>query len=82
MVTTPLEKSDGVFLYPYLCGYFAIISSEKMEAKDAIGLYKNRDASEKVFRAYKVYLELLQQKKKQKSTKTNFTKEKVYPELA
>ena len=39
-----------------LCGYFAIISSEKMEAKDAIGLYKNRDASEKVFRADKSYL--------------------------
>ena len=61
-----MEKSDGVFLYPYLCGYFAIISSEKMEAKDAIGLYKNRDASEKVFRAYKLYLELLQQKTKNK----------------
>lgn len=39
-----------------LCGYFAIISSEKMKAKDAIGLYKNRDASEKVFRADKSYL--------------------------
>ena len=36
------------------------------EAKDAIGLYKNRDASEKVFRAYKLYLELLQQKTKNK----------------
>ena len=39
-----------------LCGYFAIISSEKMEAKEAIDLYKNRDASEKVFRADKSYL--------------------------
>ena len=39
-----------------LCGYFAIISSEKMDAKKAIGLYKNRDASEKVFRADKSYL--------------------------
>lgn len=39
-----------------LCGYFAIISSEKMAAKEAIGLYKNRDASEKVFRADKSYL--------------------------
>ena len=39
-----------------LCGYFAIISSEKMEAKEAIGLYKNRDASEKVFSADKSYL--------------------------
>lgn len=39
-----------------LCGYFAIISSEKMDARDAIGLYKNRDVSEKVFRADKSYL--------------------------
>ncbi|BFK62007.1 hypothetical protein I260019D6_13160 [Dorea longicatena] len=39
-----------------LCGYFAIISSEKMDAKKAIRLYKNRDASEKVFRADKSYL--------------------------
>lgn len=39
-----------------LCGYFAIITSEKMDAKDAISLYKNRDVSEKVFRADKSYL--------------------------
>lgn len=39
-----------------LCGYFAIITSEKMNAKDAISLYKNRDVSEKVFRADKSYL--------------------------
>ncbi len=36
-----------------LCGYFAIITSERMNARDAIGLYKNRDASGKVFRADK-----------------------------
>lgn len=40
-----------------LCGYFVIISSEKMDAKKAITLYKNRDASEKVFRADKSYLD-------------------------
>lgn len=39
-----------------LCGYFVIISSEKMDAKKAITLYKNRDASKKVFRADKSYL--------------------------
>jgi len=76
LVTTPLEKSDGVFLYPYLCGYFAIISSEKMEAKDAIGLYKNRDASEKVFRAYKLYLELLQQKTKNKKAPKSISRKR------
>lgn len=39
-----------------LCGYFAIITSEKMNAKQAISLYKNRDVSEKLFRADKSYL--------------------------
>lgn len=39
-----------------LCGYFAIITSEKMEAKQAIRLYKSRDASEKLFRADKSFL--------------------------
>lgn len=39
-----------------MCGYFAIISSEKMDFKKAIDLYKSRDASEKVFRADKSYL--------------------------
>ena len=39
-----------------LCGYFAIITSEEMTAKEALTLYKNRDASEKLFRADKSYL--------------------------
>lgn len=39
-----------------LCGYFIIVSSEKMDAKEAILLYKSRDASEKLFRADKSYL--------------------------
>ena len=39
-----------------LCGYFAIITSEKMDAKQAIRLYKSRDASEKLFRADKSFL--------------------------
>ena len=38
-----------------LCGYFAIITSEKMDAKQAIRLYKSRDASEKLFRADKSF---------------------------
>ncbi len=61
------DKESGVFVYAEpkhqvirdeleLCGYFAIITSEKMNAKQAIGLYKNRDASEKLFRADKSYL--------------------------
>mgnify|MGYP002247684289 CR=1 FL=1 len=61
------NKENGHFVYGEpklpviqdeleLCGYFAIISSEKMDAKDAINLYKSRDVSEKVFRADKTYL--------------------------
>ena len=33
-----------------LCGYFVIITFEKMTAADALDLYKSRDASEKLFR--------------------------------
>ena len=39
-----------------LCGYFVIITSRKMTARDAINLYKSRDASEKLFRGDKSYL--------------------------
>ncbi len=39
-----------------LCGYFLIITSEKMSAVDALSLYKQRDASEKLFRGDKSYL--------------------------
>ena len=39
-----------------LCGYFCIVTSEKMDAKTAIDLYKSRDASEKLFRGDKTYL--------------------------
>ena len=39
-----------------LCGYFVIITSEKMTAVQALDLYKGRDASEKLFRGDKSYL--------------------------
>lgn len=39
-----------------LCGYFVIITSEKMTAEEALELYKGRDASEKLFRGDKSYL--------------------------
>ena len=39
-----------------LCGYFAIVTSENMTAKEALDLYKSRDASEKAFRGDKSYL--------------------------
>ena len=39
-----------------LCGYFCIITSDKMTAKEALDLYKSRDASEKLFKADKSFL--------------------------
>lgn len=39
-----------------LSGYFCIITSEKMTAKEALLLYKSRDESEKLFRGDKSYL--------------------------
>ena len=39
-----------------LAGYFAIVSSDNMTAREAIELYKSRDASEKLFRSDKSYL--------------------------
>lgn len=61
------DKDGETFLFPEdntkavsdelkLCGYFCIVTSEKMSAKDAINLYKSRDASEKLFRGDKSYL--------------------------
>ncbi len=39
-----------------MCGYFVIITSEKMTAAEALELYKSRDDSEKLFRGDKSYL--------------------------
>lgn len=50
------ERTDVIEKELSLAGYFAIISSEKMTAREAIDLYKSRDASEKLFRSDKSYL--------------------------
>ena len=52
----PEDKIKAVSNELKLCGYFAIVTSEKMSAKEAINLYKSRDASEKLFRGDKSYL--------------------------
>ena len=39
-----------------LCGYFEIITSDKMTAKEALEIYKGRDASEKLFLSDKTFL--------------------------
>ncbi|MBI9096392.1 MAG: transposase [Sphaerochaeta sp.] len=50
------EKADVIEEELDLCGYFCIITSEKMPAQEALDLYKGRDASEKLFRSDKSYL--------------------------
>lgn len=50
------EKYDVINAQIQLCGYFVIITSEKMDAARALDLYKGRDASEKLFRGDKSYL--------------------------
>lgn len=50
------EREDVVERQRNLCGYFAIATSRKMTAAEAIDLYKSRDGSEKLFRGDKSYL--------------------------
>ena len=49
------EKSSVVEEEIRLCGYFCIITSKEMTAKDALELYKSRDESEKLFRGCLLY---------------------------
>lgn len=50
------ERQDVIDREIKLCGYFIIITSEKMSAQEALELYKSRDGSEKLFRGDKSYL--------------------------
>ena len=50
------ERTDVIDRDISLCGYFVIITSKKMTAKQALELYKSRDASEKMFKGDKSYL--------------------------
>lgn len=50
------EKADVIERELKLCGYFAIITSKKMTASDALLLYKSRDTSEKLFCSDKSFL--------------------------
>ena len=50
------ENTSAVEKELFLARYFAIVSSENMTAREAIELYKSRDASEKLFRSDKSYL--------------------------
>ena len=50
------ERTDVINRQINLCGYFCIVTSEKMTAREALILYKSRDDSEKTFRGDKSYL--------------------------
>lgn len=50
------ENSEAIDRAYSLCGYFCLVSSEKISASEACVLYKSRDASEKLFSADKTFL--------------------------
>ncbi len=50
------EKAPVIELELSVCGYFVLVTSEKMTAKQALELYKGRDPSEKLFLSDKTFL--------------------------
>ena len=50
------ERADVIEQELHLCGYFCIITSEKMTAAQALIQYKGRDISEKLFRSDKTFI--------------------------
>ncbi len=50
------EKPQEIEEHLNLCGYFCIVTSEKMTAEDALVIYKGRDASEKLFSGDKTFI--------------------------
>lgn len=51
------EKKDVIRRALNLCGYFCIVTSEKITSEEALIKYKGRDISEKLFRADKSYID-------------------------
>lgn len=50
------ERKDVIERELGYCGYFCIVTSEKMSATEALETYKSRDENEKLFRGDKSYL--------------------------
>ena len=50
------ERADVIERELQLCGYFCIITSEKMTSSQALVQYKGRDISEKLFRSDKTFI--------------------------
>jgi len=71
------EKTKVINAEIEMCGYFVIVTSEKMSAKEAITLYKSRDNSEKLFRGDKSYLG----NKRTRTHLTETTQAKIFVEF-
>ena len=57
LLQTVQEKSSVIEEEIRYCGYFCIITSKKMTAREALTIYKSRDESEKLFREDKSFLD-------------------------
>ena len=55
VLVTYAEKENAVDEEMKYCGYFVIVTLEEMTAKEALTLYKGRDAQEKLFRGDKSF---------------------------
>ena len=56
VIAAVMQKNGVIEKEKKLMGYFVIVTSKRMTAKDALHLYKSRDESEKLFRADKTFL--------------------------
>ena len=77
ILTLVKEKDDVIKRALQLCGYFCIVTSDKMTAAEAIDLYYSRDASEKLFRGDKSYLG----NKSERTHYTESTEAKIFVEF-
>lgn len=77
ILTLVREKDDVIKRALQLCGYFCIVTSDKMTAAEAIDLYYGRDASEKLFRGDKSYLG----NKSERTHYTESTEAKIFAEF-
>ena len=75
--TAASEKEDVIRRELRLCGYFVLVTSEKMSAEKALDLYYRRDASEKLFRGDKSYLG----NKSMRTHSTESTEAKIFIEF-
>ena len=77
ILTVVKEKEDVIKRELRLCGYFCIVTSDKMTAAEALDLYYSRDASEKLFRGDKSYLG----NKSERTYYTESTEAKIFVEF-